>query len=307
MNILIIDDSPDDRELIMRSLKRSGAMRDCHVIEAESGQEALQLLQHGEIDCALLDYSLPGSNGLEILNEVRLRHPDLPVVMITGDGNERIAVDAFRTGAADYISKNDISTESLTSAIGQACEAKSQEAETLRRANCDDLTGLANRRVFNDRLHQILQRSQHDRRPFGITFMDVDGLKPVNDSHGHDVGDQLLREVSERLAGNLRNGDLLARIGGDEFAAILENLPSDDRMAAQIAVDRLLAAVGGTPFHIGGKRLTIGISIGLALYPRMADNSRDLLQLADEAMYAMKNARREASPDGINVVRFSRR
>lgn len=287
-NILLIDDSPDDREFIARTLRRATGWENAEVIEAESGRDGLRMLRQGGIDCILLDYSLPERDGLEVLNEICLRFPDLPVVMITGEGSEGVAANAFRAGVADYVTKGDITGDALSTAIARAHDTKCRQQEVLRQACTDELTGLPNRRAFNDRLEHIIERSSRDRIPFALAFLDLDKFKPINDNYGHDFGDEVLREVARRLSASLRLGDMLARIGGDEFVVILENLGNDDEQAAQRAVDRLRTAIVGSPLEIRGEALSLDVSIGLAIYPRMADGRGELMRHADRAMYREK-------------------
>lgn len=295
MRILVIDDSPDDRELIVRSLKRATSLPDLSLVQAESGSEGLDLLETGGFDCVLMDFSMPGLDGLEIVNNVRLRFPELAMVMITGSGNERIAVEALKGGASDYVQKSEITTAVLERAISQACSIKEREGDILRSANFDELTGLPNRRALNERLDYLQRRGERHSLSFGIAFMDLDGLKRVNDSLGHEIGDLLLKEAAARLKGCLRSNDLLVRLGGDEFVAILEDLGPGDRTMPQVIVDRFVEAIDNRPFDLNGQTVDAGISIGLALYPQMAEKRDDLLRLADEAMYANKAARKQAA------------
>ncbi|MFC3228483.1 diguanylate cyclase domain-containing protein [Marinibaculum pumilum] len=292
MRILVIDDSPDDREAIRRNLRRTTELDVSEVVEAESAEQGLECLKADSFDCVLLDFSMPGASGLDLIQELHMRHPDLPMVMITGSGNERVAVDALKGGAADYVSKSEISTALLAKTIGEALDAKRQETEALRSASVDELTGLPNRRAFNERLDYLAHRAERHDIAFGIAFMDLDGLKSVNDTHGHEAGDELLRQAAARLAGCLRKSDLLARIGGDEFVAILEDLERGEPAVPQTAVDRFVTAIDGAPFDLGGIRVSAGISAGLALYPCDARSCAELLRLADEAMYRIKSARK---------------
>lgn len=293
--MLLIDDSQDDREMIVRALRQVESWN-AEIVETDGGPEGLSQLRQGEFGCVLLDYSLPGNDGLAVLNEIRLHRPDLAVVMITGQGSEQVAVSALKGGASDYVSKSNLSPTLLGEAVDQARDSKRREIETLRRANIDDITGLPNRRVFNERLDYVLQRSRRKRTPFGVAYMDLDGFKSVNDRHGHEAGDQVLHEAAVRMQKCLRGGDLLARVGGDEFAAILENLPGDDVAGGQRAVARLLASVENSGFLIAGLEVFIRLSVGLAFYPRMAKERDELLRLADQAMYRMKQARRTSPP-----------
>ena len=152
LNVLLIDDSVDDREYFRRCLKKATNW-DCLVTEAESGIDGIACLRDGGFEIVIIDYSMPGMTGLEILSDITLRFPDVPVVMATGTGNEKVAVEALKNGAQDYVTKGTMSPESLETAIVHALEVKKNEREILRHAYYDELTGLANRRMFDERLN----------------------------------------------------------------------------------------------------------------------------------------------------------
>ncbi|MEQ8348349.1 MAG: diguanylate cyclase [Sneathiellaceae bacterium] len=295
MRILVIDDSPDDRETILRCLQKAEGLGGADLVEAESAEEGLAQLRQDAFDCVLIDFSMPGASGLDLLEDISVRYPDLPMVMITGSGNEKVAVSALKGGASDYVSKGDISTETLAQAIGQALEKKQAEVAILRNANTDELTGLPNRRAFNERLTYLERRAVRHKISYGIAYMDLDGLKRINDTHGHEAGDALLAEAASRLADSLRQSDMLARIGGDEFVVILEDLDPAATEPPQAMLERFVLAIDGAPFELPCGQVQAGISIGVALYPQMAETAADLVRLADEAMFANKQARKRAA------------
>jgi len=292
---LIIDDSPDDRELIARTIRKTASFGSAEVREVEHVAQGRQELEGGGIDCLLLDFSMPGESGLEFLVDIQLRFPELPVVMITGEGNERTAVDALKSGALDYIVKADVMPDSLERAICNAMEKKQQELEIIRQANFDELTGLPNRRALFNRLQYLEGRATRGILPYAIVFMDLDGLKLVNDTMGHEIGDLLIQEVAAQLRFCVRDGDLVARIGGDEFVAILENLDGDGIEDSEIATDRFRRSIDEHRFDFDGRIIDAGMSVGYAVFPTSSKNRSDLLTIADKAMYADKQARKEAT------------
>jgi diguanylate cyclase (GGDEF)-like protein/PAS domain S-box-containing protein len=162
------------------------------------------------------------------------------------------------------------------------------EEQLTRQAFHDGLTSLPNRALFRDRLQQALSRSGRARTALAVLLVDLDGFKQVNDSLGHDAGDQLLQAVAERFESANRPSDTLARLGGDEFALLLEGAQE----ANAVAVAKRLLAVLSEPVRIAGRELVTGASIGIALHPGGAGQAEELVRHADLAMYAAKEAGR---------------
>ncbi len=161
------------------------------------------------------------------------------------------------------------------------------EARLDRLAHYDQITGLANRVQFHKELPRAAERARRAGNNLALVFLDLDDFKIVNDTLGHDVGDHLLRSVGERLAGSLRKGDLVCRLGGDEFTVILENVTSL-RTAVDV-VAKLIEALSRA-YEVDGHALHVGVSAGIALYPAQTDDLGDLLRFADIAMYQAKGA-----------------
>jgi diguanylate cyclase len=170
------------------------------------------------------------------------------------------------------------------------------QAELARMAHHDTLTGLPNRVLLSDRLQQVLAQARRKGSAVGLLFMDLDGFKDINDSLGHEAGDELLRQVTARLSGIVRGADTLARVGGDEFVLLLSDLGDNAEEVAEIVARKCIVALKAT-FVIYGKQCTIGISIGIAVGD--GNSPADALLLAaDHAMYDAKKAGR-----GRHVIR----
>jgi diguanylate cyclase (GGDEF)-like protein/PAS domain S-box-containing protein len=174
-------------------------------------------------------------------------------------------------------------------AMRDITKRKEFEAQIKRLAHHDPLTGLPNRNLYNDRLANCLGRSYRNQLSFALMFVDLDKFKPINDTHGHDAGDFVLKSVSDRLRIHLRATDTIARLGGDEFVVILESV-RDRADVARIA-DKLIASLV-EPMDFNGIPLKVGASIGISVYPDDGFDAETLTKCADEAMYKVKEAGR---------------
>ncbi|MFI5909619.1 diguanylate cyclase domain-containing protein [Dactylosporangium sp. NPDC051541] len=178
--------------------------------------------------------------------------------------------------------------ETLRTQVALALDGAALTAELTVRALHDPLTGLGNRALIGERLTQALARARRTNRRVGVLLIDLNGFKPINDTLGHEAGDELLRAVAGRLTHCVRLEDTVGRLGGDEFVVVLEDLP--DLAAAATVAERVVEAIG-TPIVVGGHRLPASASVGVAM-SNEASLPDELLRQADSAMYAAKRARR---------------
>lgn len=168
----------------------------------------------------------------------------------------------------------------------QFVELEISRAALKQEASHDPLTGVANRRLFYDRLQQAIRHARRYNRKVGLLFLDLDRFKEINDTHGHHVGDAVLTEVARRLGRSVRESDSIARLGGDEFVVLLDNVSGrEDCLAAAINIERMLAE--DSSFY--GLAVDISASIGQALFPDDGDNEDALIHAADAAMYRIKS------------------
>ena len=181
--------------------------------------------------------------------------------------------------------------EFLISLIDDVTDRRNDEAKIMRLARYDPLTGLVNRSLFRDQLEELIAQHRRDGTQFAIFMLDLDRFKQVNDAHGHQIGDGLLKEVAKRVRDSMREDDVAARLGGDEFALIAIGGRDDLQAACDTLAKRLVHAIG-EPFNIEGKRIGIGCSIGIALYPAHGERSELLLRSADLALYKAKTTGR---------------
>jgi diguanylate cyclase (GGDEF)-like protein len=236
--------------------------------------------------CVLLDLSLPDANRLEALMQLRAAAPDVPIVILSGMQDELLAVKAVQEGAQDYLIKGRVDGDSLGRSINYAIERKQSEVELARKAMHDPLTGLPNRALFLDRLVHAAAWSKRHHSTFSVMFMDLDRFKVINDSLGHETGDQVLVEVARRIGGVLRSSDTAARFGGDEFVILCEDI-SDEQQAVRIA-ERLIASIE-QPLELENDNMFVTASIGIVVASgRQGDDAEALIREADSAMYRAK-------------------
>jgi len=287
LEVLLVEDSHEHARLINALLRRAPqpGYRLHHV---GTVSQARDLLSMTDMDCVLLDLSLPDADNLEALSQVRAAATQVAIVVITSSADEALAFAAVSHVAQDYLVKGHIDTEQLSRAIRWSVQRKALENELMRDALHDPLTHLPNRTLMLDRLASALARSERSGKRVVVFFMDLDGFKLVNDRFGHEAGDHFLIVMAERLRSAVRPQDTVARIGGDEFVIICEGFNGHD-FEWQPLQRRLTAAVE-IPIEIAGHAVRVSASIGLAIGGRES-NPDSMLRDADMAMYAMKRTR----------------
>jgi diguanylate cyclase (GGDEF)-like protein len=281
--VLLIEDNPGDARLIREMLAEDpSAPFRLHCEERLS--RGLEFLSSEKPGLVLLDLSLPDSHGLDTFVKVYAHSPHIPIIVLTGNDDQTVALSAVKTGAQDYLVKGKLDRELLTRSMHYSIERKQYQLQIEHQANYDALTGLPNRSLLYDRLKQAVY-AQRTVRAVAVVFLDLDHFKFVNDSLGHSTGDKLLKDMGERLRLVLRDGDTVARLGGDEFVLILNDQTQDDVIFR--AMQRINAKVS-EPFVIDGKELYVTCSAGISLYPQDGTDVETLLKNADAAMYRAK-------------------
>jgi diguanylate cyclase len=258
-------------------------------------QSGLARLAPAAFDVCLLEQALPDGDGLEIVRAAPSRGCDAPIIMLTGRGSHDLDLQAMELGAADYLDKSRIDAAILERAIRYALNRRQQAQRLSRLAQHDELTGLANRSLFNDRLERALAWARRHESIAAVMVLDLNGFKAVNDRLGHVAGDRLLTIMGMRLCSRLRETDTVARLGGDEFALVVENLAKPEH--AGLVARKLLDAVV-PPVTIDSHSVTVTASLGVALYPQDGSHGATLLREADRAMY-------RAKAEGGNLCRFT--
>ncbi|MBE8716051.1 two-component system response regulator [Cellvibrio polysaccharolyticus] len=247
--------------------------------------DAMALIMSSEYDVVLLDYYWGEFNTRDLLNTARLQACQTPIVVMTHEMETEVDREVIRAGASDYLIKDAIDAQLLDRTIRYAIERKQSELHLARLAHYDTLTEIPNRLLFRDRLEHAIRLAERDSTSFSLLFIDLNGFKQVNDTFGHDAGDALIRICAERLHDTIRKSDTVARMGGDEFTLLLQNInhTSDVAHIAQKVIEVLSA-----PAHINGYDVVVGCSIGVAIYPGAGQNADTLLKNADIAMYKAK-------------------
>jgi len=281
--VLLIEDNPGDARLIQAMIEEDeGAPFELHFADRLS--LGLEHLSASEMALVLLDLSLPDSFGLETFAKVYAHSPMVPIIVLTGNDDAKVALSAVKSGAQDYLVKSRLDRELLLRSMHYSIERKRYQVQLEHQANYDALTGLPNRNLLHDRLKQAVY-AQRNPRNIAVVFMDLDHFKFVNDSLGHSAGDKLLKAMGERLRATLREGDTVGRVGGDEFVLILADQNNEEVIFR--AMQRISAKVA-EPIMVEGKELYVTCSAGISLYPQDGPDVDTLLKNADAAMYRAK-------------------
>lgn len=284
IKILLIDKSQSEFRLIGQLLSNIHHT-DYQLTWVDSLDRALEEALSDDFDVILLDYLWDNGNGSDILNGARAQGCKVPIIVMTDEMEFDVDHSAIRYGASDYLIKGHIDSQLLERTLRYAMERKAVELKLARLAHYDPLTGIPNRILFRDRLEHAVELSERDGVSFTLMYLDLDGFKKINDTFGHDAGDELIRACATRLCDCMRKSDSVARIGGDEFTLLLENLdsPTDIAHIAQKVIE-----VISKPIQVGSHQVMVGCSIGIAIYPAAGSDINTLQKNADMAMYQAK-------------------
>ena len=304
VNILLVDDDPGAIRVLSRILARIGSLR-----FATNGEDALRLARETVPDLILLDAEMPGMSGFQVLEALKADAAlaNVPVIFVTSHNDTAFEVTGFRMGAADFIVKP-VSPPIVLARVAAQLRVKQLADEMRRMATMDGLTGVANRRQFDDVLQREWRRARRSSDPLALLMVDVDHFKLFNDRYGHPAGDTCLRAVAQALGRvTQRPADLVARYGGEEFAILL---PQTARAGAEHFAHRVLDMVEALAIRHESSptagHVTVSVGIGCydaespcwssnAIDSRFASDatencsSADLLRTADIALYSAKD------------------
>lgn len=288
--ILLIEDNPGDARLIKETLEEAiPAQFEITNVQRLAG--ALKRLKVEKFDVILLDLMLPDGTGLDTFIMAYAQSPEVPIIVLTGLDSEELAAQAMRRGAQDYLVKGQIDGNLLARSIRYAVERHQLQLEIRSLSLVDDLTGLYNRRGFLTLAEQHLKLAHRMNKEFLLAFADLDGLKEINDTFGHHEGDSALKKTAEILKETFRSSDIIARIGGDEFAIVLTESRKE---SAEIIAVRLQTNIEACNMKEGLK-YKISVSIGVVCYDCQSPCSIDeLLGKADKLMYTHKQSKKNS-------------
>jgi diguanylate cyclase (GGDEF)-like protein len=257
-------------------------------LDCASGYNSgLQDLLSGRYCSCILNSQLDRSSGLELLKRATLSRCPTPVLFLTKAEDEAMESEALKEGALDAMGKGELSPRILERSLRYLLTLRAIQEALGNRATHDEVTGLLNRREMERILGEEWQRALRFGRIFSISLVDLDHFKLVNDTHGHPVGDAVLRHVSSLLSGQVRSVDRVARYGGEEFAIIQIET---DHAGAMNATERLRALLEDMPCVLTERQLTITVTLsaGVASYPEHGKTIEELVEAADRALYEAK-------------------
>jgi two-component system cell cycle response regulator len=300
--ILLAETNPLIAERLCETLGSDGH----RVVAVDSSAAALKATRADGFDLAIISLALDGDHGLRLASQLRA-HEDtrqMPLLLMVEDSDIAELVRGLDLGVSDYlfrpIDRNELLARTRSQVrrrrFHQRLRANYERSLTL--ALTDPLTGLYNRRFLDAHLGTVLRQMQEQGKPVSVVVVDIDHFKDVNDSYGHDAGDEVLRSIAQRVLGNIRSFDMAARMGGEEFVVVMPDTPQEDALAA---AERLRARIAETPIAtVGGRVVQVTASLGVAASYR-GDTGAALLKRADQALYAAKRDGRNRVVPGLAI------
>lgn len=292
--VLLIDERQSTADQVAKMLRSA-----CDVEIAIDPQAGFFRAAEGDHECVLITTRLAGFDPLRLCSQLRTldRTRFLPIVLLADESEEERLVRALELGINDYVVRPIDQQELLARVRTQIRRKRYNEhlrqslTQTIEMAVTDGLTGLHNRRYLDSHLKTLFERAMNRRRPLSLMITDIDRFKAINDTYGHDAGDEILREFAARLRKNVRGIDLACRYGGEEFVVVM---PDTEPALANIVAERVREQIAQQPFRVAGRDepINVTISIGLAGIRHAEDTVAGLVKRADKALYEAKNAGR---------------
>ena len=291
MKILIADDSRTSLAILAATLKEYGH----EILAASSARDAIELFKKDRPDLVILDVVMSEMDGFECARQIRLIDSNdwIPIIFLSASIDDEHISKGIDAGGDDYLTKpfSDITLLAKIKAMQRIANMRSELYELTKKlkilAETDPLTHTYNRLQFERILKDKMIESDQSKKPFSLLFIDLDKFKLINDTLGHHMGDLLLKECVRRIKSCLRANDFLARIGGDEFAIIIDDA-QDEKHIENISKSIIKAL--SEDFNLENIKATVGVSIGIAIYPSSSSDEDNLLHHADAAMYHAKRS-----------------
>ena len=298
--VLIVDDRKSSNE------RMAGILADEHTVDVEANpNEALFHAAEGNYDLVIVSLGLENFDALRLCSQIRSleRTRSVPILAIAEVDNNARMVRGLEIGVNDYLVRPIDKNELLARARSQVRKRRYTERlrdnvqMSIEMAITDALTGLFNRRYMESHLGTLVEQAASRAKPLTVLVLDIDYFKSINDTHGHDAGDDVLREFALRIKKSIRGIDLACRYGGEEFVVVM---PETDMAVAAMVAERLRRRIATEPFAIqqGSRNIPLTISIGIAALAGKDDNAAGVLKRADQALYrAKRDGRNRVVPD----------
>ena len=303
--ILIVDDVPNNLRLLDEILDEMSY----NTIFANSGKQAVEIVEKHtiQIDLILLDLMMPEMDGIEVCTIIKSNPmcQDIPVIFITADESPQSLLNAFKTGAIDYLKKpldkaelllrveNQLKLNKVYAGLRRSNDELLEAYALLQQlATVDPLTGLENRRSLMDFAEVQLKLAKRYKSFFSILLIDLDYFKKINDTYGHLIGDEILKNIAKILKESLRNVDHIGRFGGEEFIVILPNTTLKN---AVLVAEKVRDAIANFVHNIEEQNIQTTVSIGIASYNPLDDDVNQIIERADHALYTAKSSGRNCS------------
>lgn len=288
LRILLVEDNPGDARLVREVLRDIPGVQ-CQLTHATRLADALDIVGTESFDIGLLDLGLPDAVGIEAVQRLHQAAPSLALVVLSALNDERVAIQSLQEGSQDYLVKADIDNHLLWRALRYAMERQRLQLEVQSLSLVDDLTGLSNRKGFITLASHHVNIARRSGLPFLVGFVDLDDMKYINDTFGHQEGNRALVEVAGTLKDSLRQSDILGRFGGDEFVVLIANANEHSAATVRHRIFEKVTDRNARP----GRRYALSLSIGLvSSHANNPPSLDELLAAADLKMYEDKREKR---------------
>jgi len=282
--ILIVDDTVSNLDIL------ADILAEYDVVDATNGQDALDILEEEKIDLILLDIMMPEMDGFEVCEKIKEnpKTQDIPIIFITAKTDESSIEKAYDIGGSDYVTKPFLPKE-LKARVKKELNIQDMVMELKMMASTDPMTKLYNRRYFTKISKHILNLAKRENQDISIIMLDIDKFKTINDTYGHDVGDEVIISLADTLIKHQRKSDIVCRYGGEEFVMLLPNTSLD---GAKTTAQHIRENVEKLDINIGDKTLKFTVSLGVSSVKDDESSIEKSLKRADEALYEAKKSGR---------------